>query len=30
MAEDMTDKQMQFIEWLITTITDKRQTIDEF
>ena len=28
MAE-MTDKQMQFIAWLITTATDKCQTIDE-
>lgn len=25
----MTDKQMQFIAWLITTATDKCQTIDE-
>ncbi len=25
----MTDKQMQFITWLITTATDKCQTIDE-
>ena len=29
MAEVMTDKQMQFIAWLITTATDKCQTIDE-
>ena len=28
MAE-MTDKQMQFIAWLITTATDKCQTIEE-
>ena len=28
-AEVMTDKQMQFIEWLITTATDKCQTMDE-
>ena len=28
MAEVMTDKQMQFIAWLITT-TDKCQTMDE-
>ncbi|MCC8103952.1 MAG: hypothetical protein LIP11_17465 [Clostridiales bacterium] len=27
--EVMTDKQMQFIAWLITTATDKCQTIDE-
>lgn len=27
--EDMTDKQMQFIAWLITTATDKCQTMDE-
>lgn len=26
---EMTDKQMQFIAWLITTATDKCQTIDE-
>lgn len=25
----MTDKQMQFIAWLITTATDKCQTIEE-
>lgn len=25
----MTDKQMQFIAWLITTATDKYATIDE-
>lgn len=25
----MTDKQMQFITWLITTATDKCQTIEE-
>lgn len=25
----MTDKQMQFIAWLITTATDKCSTIDE-
>lgn len=25
----MTDKQMQFIAWLITTATDKCQTMDE-
>lgn len=29
MAEVMTDKQMQFIAWLITTATDKCQTMDE-
>lgn len=29
MVEVMTDKQMQFIAWLITTATDKCQTIDE-
>lgn len=29
MIEAMTDKQMQFIAWLITTATDKCQTIDE-
>lgn len=29
MIESMTDKQMQFIAWLITTATDKCQTIDE-
>lgn len=27
--ETMTDKQMQFITWLITTATDKCQTIEE-
>ena len=27
--EVMTDRQMQFIAWLITTITDKCQTLDE-
>lgn len=27
--EAMTDKQMQFISWLITTATDKCQTIEE-
>lgn len=27
--EAMTDKQMQFIAWLITTATDKCQTMDE-
>lgn len=27
--EAMTDKQMQFIAWLITTATDKCQTIEE-
>ncbi len=25
----MTDKQLQFISWLITTATDKCQTIEE-
>ena len=29
MAEVMTDKQMQFIAWLITTATDKYQKMDE-
>ena len=29
MVEVMTDRQMQFIAWLITTATDKCQTIDE-
>lgn len=29
MTDIMTDKQMQFIAWLITTATDKCQTIDE-
>lgn len=27
--EAMTDKQMQFIAWLITTATDKCQTVEE-
>ena len=27
--QDMTDKQMQFIAWLITTATDKCQTVEE-
>ncbi|MCM1187174.1 MAG: hypothetical protein NC251_10710 [Lachnoclostridium sp.] len=27
--EVMTDKQMQFIAWLITTATDKCQSLDE-
>lgn len=27
--ENMTDKQMQFIAWLITTATDKCQTVEE-
>lgn len=27
--EKMTDRQMQFIAWLITTATDKCQTIEE-
>ena len=27
--ETMTDKQMQFITWLITTATDKCNTIEE-
>ena len=27
--QTMTDKQMQFIAWLITTATDKCSTIDE-
>ena len=27
--EVMTDKQMEFITWLITTATDKCQTVDE-
>ena len=26
---DMTDKQMEFITWLITTATDKCETIEE-
>ena len=29
MVEDVTNKQLQFITWLITTATDKCQTIDE-
>ncbi len=29
MVEVMTDKQMQFIAWLITTATDKCQTMEE-
>lgn len=29
MVEEMTNKQLQFITWLITTATDKCQTIDE-
>lgn len=29
MVNVMTDKQMQFIAWLITTATDKCQTMDE-
>lgn len=28
-VDEMTDKQMQFIAWLITTATDKCQTIEE-
>lgn len=27
--DNMTDKQMQFIAWLITTATDKRQSMEE-
>ena len=27
--KNMTDKQMQFIAWLITTATDKCQTMEE-
>lgn len=27
--QDMTDKQMQFIAWLITTATDKCQSLEE-
>ena len=27
--QGMTDKQMQFIAWLITTATDKCQTVEE-
>lgn len=29
MVEEVTNKQLQFITWLITTATDKCQTIDE-
>ncbi|MBU5477080.1 hypothetical protein KQI72_10185 [Eubacterium sp. MSJ-21] len=29
MVEDVTNKQLQFITWLITTATDKCQTIEE-
>ncbi len=29
MVEDVTNKQLQFITWFITTATDKCQTIDE-
>ena len=29
MVEEITNKQLQFITWLITTATDKCQTIDE-
>ena len=29
MGEEMTNKQLQFITWLITTATDKCQTIEE-
>ncbi|MCI8652625.1 MAG: hypothetical protein HFF11_02870 [Angelakisella sp.] len=29
MERTMTDKQMQFIAWLITTATDKCQSMDE-
>ena len=29
MGEEMTDKQLKFITWLITTATDKCQTIEE-
>ena len=29
MAEEMTNKQIQFITWLITTATNKCQTIEE-
>lgn len=29
MVEAVTNKQLQFITWLITTATDKCQTIDE-
>ena len=28
-AQKMTDKQMQFIAWLITTATDKCQSMEE-
>ncbi len=29
MEQQMTDKQMQFITWLITTATDKCETLEE-
>ena len=29
MGEEVTNKQLQFITWLITTATDKCQTIEE-
>lgn len=29
MVEEITNKQLQFITWLITTATDKCQTIEE-
>ena len=29
MVEEMTNKQIQFLTWLITTATDKCQTIEE-
>ena len=29
MKEEMTNKQLQFLTWLITTATDKCQTIEE-
>lgn len=29
MVTNMTDKQMQFIAWLITTVTDKCESIEE-
>ena len=29
MVEEVTNKQLQFITWLITTATDKCQTTDE-
>ncbi len=29
MVEELTNKQLQFITWLITTATDKCQTIEE-